>query len=135
MQHGWRGGCRQGRNIGRDLGFRLTRTFLFANHHPQPHALPTQQVRPGLEEIVVDPTHLPRKHEHDEQGPRATGYRRLITGYRLQATHTLSIVRSARAVTVVCTSLPKTSEYSARLWELGSQVRRVLCFEKGTLFP
>lgn len=47
----------------------------------------------------------------------------------------MSIVLSTRAVTVVLISLPMISEYSDLLCELGSHVRRVLCFEKGTLLP
>lgn len=50
-------------------------------------------------------------------------------------TRTLLIVRNAFVVNLTLINSCKTSEKSRLEWTFGSQVRRVLCFEKGTLFP
>ena len=48
---------------------------------------------------------------------------------------TLRIVFSARVVTLISTFRPKASDARRLFCTLGSQLRRVFFFEKGTLFP
>lgn len=48
---------------------------------------------------------------------------------------TFLIVLKARVVSLTLTSSPRVSENKRLRWTLGSHVRLVLCFEKGTLFP
>lgn len=48
---------------------------------------------------------------------------------------TVFIVFSALVVSFIRIFCPSISEYMRFCWTLGSHERRVLCFEKGTLFP
>lgn len=48
---------------------------------------------------------------------------------------TFLIVLNARVVSLTRTSPPMVSDANRLRWTFGNHVRRVLCFEKGTLFP
>lgn len=84
----------------------------------------SQQVRPCLFEVIVQPSMLNSKtsvhHFYPTNKPES---------------RTFSIVRMALVVTFSLRLCPSASEKIRFRWIFGSHVRRVLCFENGTLLP